>query len=439
MNHLNWVLAYWTTVMTGETNYIKQKQADVSMIADFEIEQIEIAWLMKTLSCVQIATIISKIWQSVNEFSWDSDERERRESMFKENSVICERLIWDDETMFERVQKLIDWQVAQFQTTIVLLATIQCVSDVDELDDDDDIVLDVLEIMQQQILDENDETDELDIVVMWAVVEKFHSENFRDDVDVSQIDSTDEDDEIELQILLDDVIYIQTDLDDDEVDDDDIWLETDETDEMRDMNTNDTLIEFDEVDEMLEYSDVDETDELEVIRATDVHILETTDDEIDETDECDETDEALDVSDVLQLEIDETDENELFVDELDDEQHIQLEQLETDETQSIICIDWFFTLVNISTTALKHNDEDDETDEVDDDTNLHKTRENDETDDVDETDEKFLLLMWNCFNFELWMFQLEADDVNELDIFQIDVLEQIEQLDDTNLVNLFSW
>ena len=37
------VLVLWIIVMTGEINYIKQKQADVSMIADFEIEAIEIA------------------------------------------------------------------------------------------------------------------------------------------------------------------------------------------------------------------------------------------------------------------------------------------------------------------------------------------------------------------------------------------------------------
>lgn len=42
MKHLNWILAYWITVMIGEINYIKQKQADVSMTADFEIEVIEI-------------------------------------------------------------------------------------------------------------------------------------------------------------------------------------------------------------------------------------------------------------------------------------------------------------------------------------------------------------------------------------------------------------
>lgn len=85
------VLVLWIIVMTGEINYIKQKPADVSMIADFEIEVIEIVWWVKTHSYVQIATIISKIWQFANEWCWDSFELEHRESMFKESSAICEQ------------------------------------------------------------------------------------------------------------------------------------------------------------------------------------------------------------------------------------------------------------------------------------------------------------------------------------------------------------
>lgn len=158
----------------------------------------------------------------MNEFLSDSDELERRESMFKENSAICEQLICVDEIMFELVQKQIESQVAQFQTIIVQLATIQCVSENDELDDDDDIVQVVQDQTRLELLDETDETDELDIVVMLAAVEKFHNENFLDDVDVLPIDSIDEDDEIERQTHRDDVIFQQIESDDDEVDDDDI-------------------------------------------------------------------------------------------------------------------------------------------------------------------------------------------------------------------------
>lgn len=438
MKHLKSVRVYWTTVMTGETNYIKQKQVVVSMIADFEIEQIEIAWLMKTHSFVQIATTISKIWQYVNEFLSDSDERERRESTFKENSAICEQLICVDEIMFELVQKLIESQVAQFQTIIVQLATIQCVSENDELDDDDDIVQVVQDQTRLELLDEGDETDELDIVVMLAVVEKFHNENFLDDVDVLPIDSTDEDDEIERQIHRDDVIFQQIESDDDEVDDDDIWRELDETDEMLDTTTNDTLIEFDDLDETDEYSDVDEIDEDEVLRATVVHTLEIIDDETDETDECDEIDDELDVINAVEVELDETDENELFADEVDDIVNIQLEADETDETQSTICIDWLFTLANISTTAFKQNDETDENDEIDDDTNQVQARDLLETDEIEQTDEKFQLLMWNCCNCEAWMFLRETDEQNESEHIEIELLDVLERLDDIKTANLFN-
>ena len=166
MNRLNWVLAYWIIVMTGEINFIKQKQADVSMIADSVIEVIEIVWCQKTHSFVQTATIISRILQSANEWCWDSYELERQESMFKESSAICEQLIWDDETMYELVQKQTVWLVAQFQTSIVKLAIIHYASDVDDVDDMVAIRTDVLVAMRLEAVDEIDEDDETDIVAM---------------------------------------------------------------------------------------------------------------------------------------------------------------------------------------------------------------------------------------------------------------------------------
>lgn len=50
--------------------------------------------------------------------------------------------------MFEPVQKLTAWLVAQFQTSIVKLAIMQCASDVDDVDDIDLINIDVLDVMQ---------------------------------------------------------------------------------------------------------------------------------------------------------------------------------------------------------------------------------------------------------------------------------------------------
>lgn len=86
------ILALWIIVMTGEMFYWKKKQKDViEIVLCFEIEAIEIAWWVKTHFFVQIATIISRIWQFANELCWDLCELERRESMFKESSAICER------------------------------------------------------------------------------------------------------------------------------------------------------------------------------------------------------------------------------------------------------------------------------------------------------------------------------------------------------------
>ena len=115
---------------------------------------------------MQTATIISRILQSANEWCWDSYELERQESMFKESSAICEQLIWDDETMYELVQKQTVWLVAQFQTSIVKLAIIHYASDVDDVDDTVAIRTDVLVAMQREAVDETDEDDETDIVAM---------------------------------------------------------------------------------------------------------------------------------------------------------------------------------------------------------------------------------------------------------------------------------
>ena len=303
--------------MTGEINYIKQNQVVVSMIADFEIEQIEIAWLMKILSCVQIATIISKIWQFVNEFLSDSNEREFRESTFKENSAICERLIWCDEIMFELVQRLIDWLVAQFQTIIVKLATMQCVSDVDELDDSatDELVATQLEA--------DDEIDELD--------------DFDDELDVLQADSIDELDDDEH------ILHLDEHLDDDEVVDDDSAREIDETDEMVETATNERCIQIDETDEIVEFDEDDETDETDEIQATLTLQHSQQIDENDETDSLVEIDEADEI--ILQIVnewmfcIDDVDEIEYCVDEMLEHQTILTQQISIDEVQSIICIE----------------------------------------------------------------------------------------------------
>lgn len=69
----------------------------------------------------------------------------------------------------------------------------------------------------------------------------------------------------------------------------------------------------------------------------------------------------------------------------------------------------------------------------------------DDIDDVVEmvrTDERFLLLIWNYYNLEAWMFQLELDEDDEITSVEVVVLiepqtEQVEQLDDMNLWNLF--
>lgn len=167
------------------------------------------------------------------------------------------------------------------------------------------------------------------------------------------------------------------------------------------MFINDTLIEFDELVETVESLEDDETVELEVIRAIVVHILEIIDDETVETDECDETDDELDVIVADEVELDEMVENELFVDELDDTVCIQLEDDETDETQSTICIDWYFTLVNTSTIVFKQNDEIDELDDELVDTNQVQARDLLETVETVLMVERFLSLMWNLLTFEI--------------------------------------
>lgn len=90
--------------------------------------------------------------------------------------------------MFELVQRLIVSLVAQFQTNIVLYATMQCVSDVDELDDCDDTKVDVLVAMQLEIYDETDENDEIDDVATNQAVDVLVVDCFRDDVDVQLIE-----------------------------------------------------------------------------------------------------------------------------------------------------------------------------------------------------------------------------------------------------------
>lgn len=438
--------------MTGEINFIKQKQADVSMIADSVIEVIEIVWCQKTHSFVQIVIIISKIWLYVNEWCWDLCELEHRESTFKENSAICERLIWDDETMFELVQKLTAWLVAQFQTTIVKLAIMQCASDVDDVDDIDLINIDVLDVMQQQIADELDENDETLIVAMNQNI--LHIDvSFRDEIDVLLFDWTDElDDDDD---ILDEVITATQkdvqDLDDDEVDDDDISLETDENDEMRDEHTNDFYREIDELDEMRESSDADETDDNEARQTIlAVYSVIQQDDEMVEIDESVETDDQLDDDEVelieRKLEADEIDESELCVDEIEREVIDELEQriLETDEKQSIICIDLFFTLVNSTILAFKQNDEIDETDEM---PHIwifleHLIDDTDELDEIEQTDEMFQSLMWNCCRLEVWMLKNDVDENDEV-IEHINAvvitnrIDVIEQIDDVRYANLF--
>lgn len=411
MNRLNWVLAYWIIVMTGEINYIKQKQADVSMIADSVIEVIEIVWCQKTHSFVQIVIIISKIWLYVNEWCWDLCELEHRESTFKENSAICELLIWDDEIMFELVQKLIESQVAQLQINIVKLVIIHCASDVDDVDDDDVIVLDVFDVMQQSIVDERDEIDEIDIVVMNLVpVAQDIDVWFRDEREQQQIDwidETDELDEIELEAV-DEIIQDVQDLDDDEVDDDDISLEIDEDDEMLDTHQNEIWLQTDETDEMRESFEDDEIDDNEQRQIILAAIDELQNDEIDEIDECDETVEQLDDDDDDLIEenddLDEIDETESFVDDVEQHQVLEVEANidENDEVHSIICIDWFFTLVNISTIAFKQNDETDELDEAHHTPQLleHHDDDIDESDEMVLIDEMFQLRMWNLFKLE---------------------------------------
>jgi len=440
--------------MTGEINFIKQKQADVSMIADSVIEVIEIVWCQKTHSFVQIVIIISKIWLYVNEWCWDLCELEHRESTFKENSAICDVLIWDDEIMFELVQRQIAWQVAQLQINIVKLVIIQCAFDVDDVDDIELINIDVLDVMQQQIADEIDENDETLIVVMNQNI--LHIDvSFRDEIEHKQIDWTDElddDDDILDEVIIETQNTVQS-LDDDEVDDDDISLETDENDEMLDEHTNDFCREIDELDEMRESSEDDEIDDNEARQImVVVYSVVQQDDETVETDESVEMVDLLDDDEVDLIETndeaDEIDENELYVDEIEPIQTLEVEQKidESDEKQSIICIDLFFTLVNFTTLVFKQNDEIDETDEMHHTPQLleHHDDEYDESDEMLLIDEMFQLLMWNYCRLDVWMLKNDVDESDDsisrvavvVHTSQIDV---IEQLDDVKYANLFNW
>lgn len=265
--------------------------------------------------------------------------------------------------------------------------------------------------MQQLIDDEIDEDDEIDIVAMNQVqVARDIDVWYLDEIELLQIDWIDEmvepddiDDEVVGEIIQD----VQ-DLDDDEVDDDDISLETDENDEMRDEHQSEIWLQTDETDEMVEYSDVDEIDDNEPQQTILVVFDEPQNDETVETDTDDELVDLLDDDDLELIEAndeaDETDETELFVDEIELEQILEVvvkfDDIEV--VQSIICIDWYCIVANISIIVFKPNDEIDENDEVqhidvliehhDDDIEIVEV--------VLLTDETCLLLISNCRNLE---------------------------------------
>ena len=203
-----------------------------------------------------------------------------------------------------------------------------------ENDEDDDIncVLLVITLHSEQVQITFDEIDEMQFHIQLALVRELdelqHIETIKRD-EIDEFDTIcDDDDEVvddEFEVIehtlenldvheidlideIDEVIYkrvnMQLDIDDDEVDD--IWLEIDEIDDNEhsviddEIDEIDEFFEIDEIDEILETNEqaVDEIDEIEFVDENDevlVFFLES--DEIDFIDECDELEHELCVID----------------------------------------------------------------------------------------------------------------------------------------------
>lgn len=292
--------------------------------------------------------------------------------------------------------------------------TIQCVFDVDELENDD-----VIDETQRLDVDETDETHRTDVQACQQLV---------------PIDITDEIEQNEkVAQEIDDNVEVV-------VDDDDTTLETDEIDDIEAVEVRQIIIqwtdEIDEIDEMVESGEDDETDDtMEADMLLDVR-------EIDETDIFDETDEVhLDDAIVCRIDTLELDETESFNDENDEKATKQCQRDDdNDEMQSIICIDSDCMLVKYSTIWFVRNDDNDELDDVIV-CQVH-TQLDDEIDDVEQIDEKYSFDILEILHNDVLMWADEVDELDEmlLEAETVDVREQIEVIDViwfAKLCNLF--
>ena len=137
MKHLKSAIAWIVAMMSDKQNCIITKLVVASMTNDFEVDVIEIVFWVDVLFFVQIVNMNSTIWRFNRELASDLNENEFQQSESDVNFVICEQLIWDDETLYDDVARQTVIQIWLYAIVSAMIIAMLC--DTQMLDEIDEI------------------------------------------------------------------------------------------------------------------------------------------------------------------------------------------------------------------------------------------------------------------------------------------------------------